>query len=163
MGKTNKLESMSRFKLVVIDESHNLRNRDSQRHEHVSDYIRKNESRVVLLSATPYNKSFTDIGNQLRLFLEADADIGIRPEAYIRFLGHAGHLSRACVALAKMKRAMRPLHKFRCHAKTNEITSWKNPCNRSHHRFCKNAHRYGRNGANHRRKQTLPRPSQGGF
>lgn len=87
MGKTNRLETLPRYKLVVIDESHNLRNRDSQRYAHVSDYIRKNESRVVLLSATPYNKSFEDIGNQLRLFTPADADLGVRPDAYIDKLG----------------------------------------------------------------------------
>ncbi len=91
LGKASQLRDMRRYRLVVIDESHNLRNRDSQRYAQIRDYLRDNESRVVLLTATPYNKAFTDIGNQLRLFLEADADIGIRPEAYIRFLGHAGH------------------------------------------------------------------------
>ncbi|WP_424947155.1 helicase-related protein [Candidatus Spongiihabitans sp.] len=82
-GKTHRLSDMRRFRLVVIDESHNLRNRDSKRYAHIHDYIRENESRVILLTATPYNKQFTDIGNQLRLFVEADADLGIRPEGYI--------------------------------------------------------------------------------
>jgi hypothetical protein len=38
------------------------------------------ESKVILLSATPYNKTYGDLGNQLRLFIPDDKDIGIRPE-----------------------------------------------------------------------------------
>lgn len=91
LGQASKLREMRRYRLVVIDESHNLRNRESRRYAQVRDYLRDNESRVVLITATPYNKQFTDIGNQLRLFIDADADIGIRPEAYIQLLGHAGH------------------------------------------------------------------------
>ena len=72
---------------MIIDESHNLRNREGTRYAHVRDYIRENDSAVILLSATPYNKHFTDIGNQLRLFVDADADIGIRPEGYIETIG----------------------------------------------------------------------------
>ena len=86
LGKTHDLSEMRRYRLVVIDESHNLRNRDSKRYAHIHDYIRENESRVILLTATPYNKQFIDIGNQLRLFVEADADLGIRPEGYIHSL-----------------------------------------------------------------------------
>jgi superfamily II DNA or RNA helicase len=41
----------------------------------------------VLLSATPYNKSYEDLANQLRLFLSDDADLGISPEKYISSLG----------------------------------------------------------------------------
>ena len=87
LGQTRKLREMRRYRLVVIDESHNLRNRETARHAHVRDYIHDNESRVILLTATPYNKHFTDIGNQLRLFVAADADIGIRPEGYIEAIG----------------------------------------------------------------------------
>ncbi len=94
LGQTRKLSKMRRYRLVVIDESHNLRNRDSRRYGHVLDYLRENESRVVLLTATPYNKEFTDIGNQLRLFVEPNADLGIRPEDYIHSLGGASGFSR---------------------------------------------------------------------
>ena len=86
LGKTRDLAKMRRYRLVVIDESHNLRNRFSQRYAHIHDYIRANDSRVILLTATPYNKQFIDIGNQLRLFVEADADLGIRPDVYIQSL-----------------------------------------------------------------------------
>ena len=87
LGQVSKLEKMRRYRFVVIDESHNLRNRTTKRYAQVRQYIRANESRVMLLTATPYNKDFTDIGNQLRLFKEADADLGVRPDDYIQSLG----------------------------------------------------------------------------
>ncbi len=86
LGAVEKLKNMRRYRLVVIDESHNLRNREAKRYGKIRDYLRENESRVILLTATPYNKQFTDIGNQLRLFVEADADLGVRPEEYIHSL-----------------------------------------------------------------------------
>ena len=91
LGKVSNLSEMRRYRLVVIDESHNLRNRDAKRYGFVYDYLRENESRVILLTATPYNKHFTDIGNQLRLFVEADADLGVRPEDYINSLSGTSH------------------------------------------------------------------------
>ncbi len=94
LGMAPKLHQMRRYRFVVIDESHNLRNRESRRYAKVRDYLRENESRVMLLTATPYNKQFTDIGSQLRLFVEADSDLGIRPEDYIRSLGSAGEFKR---------------------------------------------------------------------
>jgi superfamily II DNA or RNA helicase len=78
------LPELRRYRIVVIDESHNLRNRDGRRWAVIRDYIRRNGSLCILLSATPYNKSYLDIANQLRLFLPADRDVGIRPEIYIR-------------------------------------------------------------------------------
>ena len=94
LGKAADLREMRRYRLVVIDESHNLRNRDTGRYAQIHDYLRANESRVILLTATPYNKHFTDIGNQLRLFVEADSDLGIRPEDYIASCGGADHFRR---------------------------------------------------------------------
>lgn len=38
----------------------------------------------VFFSATPYNKAYLDLSNQLRLFLEPDDVVGIRPEEYLR-------------------------------------------------------------------------------
>ena len=81
------LPELRRYRTVLIDESHNLRNRDGKRYKAIEDYIRSNDSRCILLSATPYNKTFIDLSSQLRLFLEEDRDIGIRPEAMIRTIG----------------------------------------------------------------------------
>ncbi len=83
----NVLPDLRRYRLVMIDESHNLRNREGKRYRAIQEYIHKNDSKVILLSATPYNKTFLDLSNQLRLFVDETEDIGIRPEQYIKKLG----------------------------------------------------------------------------
>jgi superfamily II DNA or RNA helicase len=87
----NELASLRRYRLVIIDESHNLRNREGKRYKAIKEYIEKNESKCVLLTATPYNKTFLDISSQLRLFLSDDAskDLGIRPEKLLSEIGEA--------------------------------------------------------------------------
>ena len=56
-------------KLIVIDESHNLRNDKSKRFQYLlEEIIKKNkEVKILLLSATPINNSFKDIRNQIKL------------------------------------------------------------------------------------------------
>ncbi len=83
----NFLEETRRYRVVIIDESHNLRNRQGKRYAIVKEYLEKNESRVIMLTATPYNKSYSDISSQLRLFIPEDKDIGISPENFIREVG----------------------------------------------------------------------------
>jgi hypothetical protein len=80
-------EIPARFRLVLIDESHNLRNRTGSRYQAIKDYIEQSGSRCILLTATPYNKTYLDISAQLQLFLKPEGDLGIKPEAYIRSLG----------------------------------------------------------------------------
>ena len=81
------LPTLRRFRLVIIDESHNLRNREGKRYRAIQEYVRANESKCILLSATPYNKTYLDLSNQLRIFVEDDQDLGIRPERLLRELG----------------------------------------------------------------------------
>ena len=81
------LPDLRRFRVVVIDESHNLRNPEGRRYRAIREYINKNDSKCVLLSATPYNKTYLDLSAQLALFLKEDTDLGVRPEALIRNLG----------------------------------------------------------------------------
>ncbi len=81
------LPDMRRYRLVLIDESHNLRNREGKRYKVIQEYIEKNESKVILLSATPYNKQYTDLSNQLRLFIPEDNNLAIRPERLLREMG----------------------------------------------------------------------------
>lgn len=81
------LPKLKRYKLVIIDESHNLRNREGKRYRAIREYIEHNESKVVMLTATPYNKSYIDLSNQLRLFLPEDQKLSIRPEQLMRELG----------------------------------------------------------------------------
>lgn len=77
-------ELKRRYHLVIIDESHSLRNREGRRYRAIQEFIGEFDCKVVLLSATPYNKSYLDLGAQLRLFVPEDADLGIRPEALFR-------------------------------------------------------------------------------
>ena len=81
------LPNLRRYRLVVIDESHNLRNRAGRRYRAIQEYVRANDSKCVLLSATPYNKTYLDLSSQLRIFVEDDQDIGIRPERLLREMG----------------------------------------------------------------------------
>ena len=81
------LPDLRRYRLVVIDESHNLRNREGRRYRAIQEYVRANESKCILLSATPYNKTYRDLSSQLRIFVEDDQNIGIRPERLLRELG----------------------------------------------------------------------------
>ena len=81
------LPTLRRYRLVVIDESHNLRNREGRRYRAIQEYVRANESKCILLSATPYNKTYLDLSSQLRIFVEEDQDLGIRPERLLRELG----------------------------------------------------------------------------
>jgi superfamily II DNA or RNA helicase len=76
-----------RFRLIVLDESHNLRNREGKRYRAIHEFIQQTASRCVLLSATPYNKTYLDLANQLRLFVAEDYDLGIRPERLFRERG----------------------------------------------------------------------------
>ena len=83
----SELPDLRRFRLVVIDESHNLRNREGKRYRAIQEYIQENESKCILLSATPYNKTYVDLSSQLRLFVPEGQDLGIRPENLLRELG----------------------------------------------------------------------------
>ena len=121
----NELPNMRRYRLVLIDESHNLRNREGKRYRaiailhhsrdnpqmdadgrrivetrrsaarivqliqgcYIQEYITGNDSKCILLSATPYNKTYLDLSSQLRLFVADDADLGIRPERLLQQMG----------------------------------------------------------------------------
>ncbi|GBE35362.1 ATP-dependent helicase HepA [bacterium BMS3Bbin06] len=90
----NELPTLRRYRLVIIDESHNLRNREGKRYRAIHEYIQENESRCILLSATPYNKNYVDLSNQLRLFVQEEKDIGIRPERLLRDIGETEFIRR---------------------------------------------------------------------
>lgn len=91
---TSELKDLRRYKVVIVDESHNLRNREAKRFRAIQEYIAENESKCILLSATPYNKSYLDISGQLRLFVPEDQDLGIRPENLLRELGETEFIRR---------------------------------------------------------------------
>ena len=87
MAKPIDVDNSRYYRLIIVDESHNLRNSSGTRYQNIHRLIEHLDSKVLLLSATPYNKDFSDLGNQLRLFIDSDQDLGIRPENLIRELG----------------------------------------------------------------------------
>lgn len=66
------------YEVVIIDEAHNFRNPDTQKYKIVAPYL--NGKKVVLLTATPQNKSVWDIFHQIKLFHQSDiTDLNIAP------------------------------------------------------------------------------------
>lgn len=90
----NELPNTPRYRVVLIDESQNLRNREGRRYRAIQEYIKKNGSKCVLLSGTPYNKTYLDLSSQLQLFVPAEDDLGIRPERLLKELGETEFIRR---------------------------------------------------------------------
>lgn len=85
LDRADKYFTNDKPKLIVIDESHNLRNDKSNRYKFLLEQILKeNEDvKVLLLSATPINNSLNDIRNQFKLMVQGDVNryeetLGIR-------------------------------------------------------------------------------------
>lgn len=74
------ISEYSDFDVILVDESHNFRNRGSQRYENLSSIIAANRGRgrsgmrtkVILLTATPINNNIFDLYNQITLFSQND-------------------------------------------------------------------------------------------
>ena len=70
----NTLRDMRRYRLIVIDESHNLRNREGKRYRAIQEYIRENDSRSYFPTRIPKTIQF-EIGDQyFRLFADNVVD-----------------------------------------------------------------------------------------
>lgn len=111
------LKELKRYRLVLIDESHNLRNREGKRYKTIAEYIRQCDSRVILLTATPYNKTLTDLSSQLRLFIDERANIGVRPEHFMRKKG---------MSEAQFERQYQcPPHSIQAMEKSDELDDWR--------------------------------------
>jgi ERCC4-related helicase len=72
--RADKFFTNDKPKLIVIDESHNLRNNKSNRYKFLLEHIlQPNEDvKVLLLSATPINNSLNDIRNQFKLMVQGN-------------------------------------------------------------------------------------------
>ena len=81
-GANNVLLDDERFKhrdFVLVDESHNFRNADTQRYRVLQQFLTAGK-RCCFLTATPRNKSCWDIFNQVKLFHQEDrTDLPIDP------------------------------------------------------------------------------------
>lgn len=75
------LPELRRYQFVIVDESHTMRSDTRQDYKAIYDYIRNNNSKVLLLTATPYNIQFRDVANQLGLYIDDDDDLGLQPVA----------------------------------------------------------------------------------
>ncbi|MDF3283247.1 helicase-related protein [Gordonia sp. N1V] len=73
------LPDLRRYAFVIVDESHTLRNDTRRDYKAIQDYIHVNDSKALLLTATPYNVRFQDVANQLALYIDDDDDLGIAP------------------------------------------------------------------------------------
>ena len=106
---TKKLPDLHPHQIVIIDESHTLRNETRQDYVAIKDFIEKWSARVLLLSATPYNTGFSDVSAQLGLYINEDEDMGIEPLEAItnnpRFSGMVGGRTRSFGAFKKSKYA----------------------------------------------------------
>ena len=87
IAKPIDIDNARYYRLIIVDESHNLRNEGGKRYQNIKALIERQDCKVLLLTATPYNKDFSDLSSQLKLFISEDDDLGIRPEEYIRSLG----------------------------------------------------------------------------
>ncbi|ANQ76036.1 MULTISPECIES: helicase-related protein [Rhodococcus] len=73
------LPDLRRYAFVIVDESHTLRNDERRDYKAIQEYIHANDSKTLLLTATPYNIRFRDVANQLSLYIDDDDDLGISP------------------------------------------------------------------------------------
>jgi superfamily II DNA or RNA helicase len=78
------LPEIKRYQLVIVDESHTVRNSETIAHQAIADYIRSNDAKALLLTATPYNKRYLDVANQLALYIDPDHDLGLAPMEALR-------------------------------------------------------------------------------
>lgn len=110
--------------LVIIDESHNLRNPEGKRYEAIWNYLRRHTPmpKVLLLSATPYNKHFEDLSAQLKLFLDENEDLGVRPEAFLGEQYKGGKTLRDVQAMLEGA----PLTSLRAFMKSHNPADWRN-------------------------------------
>ena len=89
--------------LIIIDESHNLRNGSAKSHQNQYDKLQANlnkSARLLLLSATPINNKITDLSNQLAL---------INPTITIG--GETLSLARVCAQADKALESKAPIPK----------------------------------------------------
>ncbi len=88
--RVDKFFTNDKPKLIVIDESHNLRNDKSNRYKFLlNEILKHNEDiKILMLSATPINNSLNDIRNQFKLISKGQVNgfeesLGIRNLDYL--------------------------------------------------------------------------------
>lgn len=76
LDRRRELDKWVKVSLFIIDESHNLRNINSQRYEWLLNWIENNpDAHVLLLTATPINNQIGDLSSQILLGSKGDPNI----------------------------------------------------------------------------------------
>lgn len=102
------LKDLRRYRFVIVDESHTLRNENTQTYQHVARYISENDSKALLLTATPFNIKYADVANQLGLFLDEDEDLGVQPRMALAQRDFADKLEFGVNTLAAFRKSEHP-------------------------------------------------------
>ena len=102
------LDDLRRYPLVIVDESHTLRNEKTQAYQNVQRYIMANESKALLLTATPFNIKYADVANQLGLFINEDEDLGLQPLAALSKANFTDNLEFGLSTLAAFRKSDEP-------------------------------------------------------
>ena len=102
------LDDLRRYPLVIVDESHTLRNEKTQAYQNVQRYIMANESKALLLTATPFNIKYADVANQLGLFIDEDEDLGLQPLVALSKANFADNLEFGLSTLAAFRKSDEP-------------------------------------------------------
>ena len=87
LSQDNGFEIINKYKdkeIILIDESHNFRNSENNRYRNFLEFLlqhdKKDQRRLILLTATPQNNSPFDVYNQIKLFhYEDETNIPITP------------------------------------------------------------------------------------
>ena len=90
----SELPDLRRYRVVLIDESHNLRNREGRRYRAIQEYLTENESRCILLSATPTIKPMSICQISWVPFIPEDRDIGFGLSEALKDIGETEFVRR---------------------------------------------------------------------
>ena len=90
LGKLDDLDRHTDREIVVVDESHNFRNKGTLRAEVLQRWLRPDKAapsmrKAILLSATPQNNDPSDLENQINLFPDNFARLPYRGEGLSSF------------------------------------------------------------------------------
>lgn len=100
------LPTLRRFRFVIVDESHTMRNNKRQDYQALIEYVRRNDCKVLLLTATPFNIRFLDVANQIGLYIDDDDDLGLEPLAAMALEPHfADKVDGKTTTLAAFRRS----------------------------------------------------------
>lgn len=102
------LEDLRRYRFVIVDESHTLRNEKTQAYQNIFRYISDNDSKALLLTATPFNIKYADVANQLGLFIDEDDDLGVQPRMALAQRDFADKLEFGVNTLAAFRKSEYP-------------------------------------------------------